>query len=254
MLIKNKGWNEQFSQFFEDPSREGLRDLLQNHFGESNSFDFKENWPPALSKIARHILGFANSGGGCLVMGIKEKDDNTFDPVGVDKLLDKADIQKGIQKFIPPQIEYEILNFSYDSSEYPKIVGKKFQVIFVEDIPGYIPFVSKSDGTGIEENAIYVRRGTNTVKANYEELQKVLNRRVETEYFSQREFDLDQHLAELRILYDQIPRYISLGAALASSGVTGMKNNRYPKEDFETFVKKIIGEKKAIIQEIALDR
>lgn len=108
MIAKNRGWRENFARFFESPSREGLRNLLQGHIGELNSYDFKKEWL-TFSKLARHILGLANSGGGCLVFGIKEKKDKTFDPVGLAKLLDKADIHKGIQNFLPSSVKYEVL-------------------------------------------------------------------------------------------------------------------------------------------------
>jgi hypothetical protein len=233
MSTKNKAWNEDFAKFFAAPSREGLRDLLKNHVGEFDNLDFKQNWPE-FHKLARHILGLANSGGGCLCTGMKEKDDKTFEPVGVEQLLDKADLKKGIQKFIPSQVRYEIVDFSYDDREYGKLVGKKFQIIFVEDIPEYIPFISKSDGVDIQESVIYIRRGTSTEKANYEELQELINRRIETGYSSQEEFGLNRHLSELRILYDQIPD----GHLPFSFG---------PSNQFDQFVHRMIDKKKAVI-------
>jgi predicted HTH transcriptional regulator len=204
--MKSKGWHEEFARFFETPSREALRDLLRGHVGELNCYDFKGTWP-TYPKVARHILGLANSSGGCLILGVEEKEDKTFEPVGVDMLRDKADIYKGIQKFISGQLKHEILDFSYDASEYPKMVGKKFQVLIVEDTPRYIPFVAMSDGDGIRKNAIYVRHGTSSEEANYEELQDMFNRRIETEYSSKYEFDLSKHLSELNILYRNIPRF-----------------------------------------------
>ncbi len=248
MSTKNKAWNEDFAKFFSDPSREKLRDLLKNNVGELDSADFKKDWP-VLSKVARHILGLANSGGGCLFVGIEEKDDKTFEPIGVDELLDKADLQKGIQKFIPAQIKYQAVDFPYDHSEYDKLVGKKFQIVFVDDMPEYIPFISRANGEGIKENTIYVRRGTNTDRANYEELQEILNRRIETGYSSQEEFDFNKHLSELRALYDQIPRNIS---SIRSAFPRGLfqENPEYPKEDFEEFIRRMIEMKKDVIKSI----
>lgn len=39
---RGKGLKEAFARFFEDPSREGLRDLLRDNLGETNEFDFKK--------------------------------------------------------------------------------------------------------------------------------------------------------------------------------------------------------------------
>ena len=244
-------WQEEFAQFFEAPSREKLRSLLQRHVGELNEYDFKSEWP-AFSKVARHILGFANSGGGCLIMGVEERSDKTFAPVGLNVLQDKADIQKGIQKYIPVQIKYEALDFSFPASEYPELVGRNFQVLFIEDSPEYIPFVAKANGDGIRENTIYVRRGTSSVEANYEELQKIINRRLKTGCSTQNEFDLERHLAELRALYDSIPRYFDLFEQVKQTSNYGAVNPQYPLEDFEAFVKRIIEEKKRIVEGLAL--
>ncbi|HLF85913.1 MAG TPA: RNA-binding domain-containing protein, partial [Nitrospiria bacterium] len=241
------------AKFFEAPSRESLRDLLRNHIGELNDYDFKGQWP-AYPKTARHILGFANSGGGCLIVGVEERDDKTFDPVGIDQLRDKADVQKGIQKCIPAQLKYEVLDFTYEASEYPKIVGKKFQVVLIEDHPQYIPFVSMSDGDGIRASAVYVRRGTSTEEVNYEELQKMINRRIEKGYSSQGEFDLEKHLAELSVIYSRIPRFHNPFQDTLEILRGWSKNPQFPEGDYEAFVKGLIDEKKKIIERITLRR
>jgi predicted HTH transcriptional regulator len=228
MLTESRGWHEEFSQFFENPSREKLRNLLQNHVGELDHYDFKKEWPD-FPKVARDILGMANSGGGCLIIGVEQKDDNSFVPVGIEKLTDKADIGKGIQKFLPSLLKYEVVDFSYDASEYQKIVGKKFQVIFVDDSPRHIPFVAEADGAKIRKHAIYARSGTNTEEANYEQLQEMFNRRLETAHSSRSELDLQKHLDELMVLYKYETDY------------------RYSVPSFSLFVKELIQIKKDVI-------
>jgi len=236
---RTRGWYEQFACFFENPSREGLRDLLRDQVGELDVCDFKREWPDFPS-LARHILGLANSGGGCLVIGVEERPDGTFDPVGVDEFRDKADVHKGIQKFIPSQLRCEVVDFSYEASEYPRIEGKKFQVVFVDDCPEYVPFIARANGQGIRENAIYVRRGTSTEEANYEELQEIINRRLRTGYCT-KEFSLDRHLAELRILYKYYDPFGDLFPLR-------------PRGRFANFVGSLIGQKEAVIQSLVLSR
>ena len=87
-----KSLHEEFTRFVERPTREGLRSLLQHNVGELAHIDFKESWPEP-SKLARHVLGFANSGGGIIVVGMAESDES-LSPVGVAKLVDKTDILK----------------------------------------------------------------------------------------------------------------------------------------------------------------
>ncbi len=250
MVIKEKFWLEGFTRFFEAPSREGLLELLRNNVGESNTYDFKREWP-VFPKVARHLLGLANSGGGALIVGVEEKGDNTFVPVGVERITDKSDIDKSIQKFVPFQLKYEVLDFSYEMGDDPELAGKKFQVLLVDDRPEYIPFVARASGDGVRESAIYVRRGTGTEEANYEELQEIINRRLETVYSSHREFDLNRQLAELKALYNQIPRYRNMLDALMPA--LNAPNPHYPTEDFEIFILRMIEEKKKLIQSILLN-
>ena len=67
---RSKRVYEVFTEFFEQPTRSRLRELLKNNLGEFNHLDFKEQWLPkeARGKLARDILGFANSGGGVMVI------------------------------------------------------------------------------------------------------------------------------------------------------------------------------------------
>jgi len=250
MPKKSKGWQEDFAKFFENPSREGLRNLLQFQVGERNCLDFKQDWP-TFPKLARHILGMANYGSGCLVVGVEEKADKTFDPVGVGKPIDKADIHKGIQKFIPTKLIYEVLTLGYEAAEYPRLVGKAFQVMFVENSPQYIPFVAQAGSEHeIRRNAIYVRRGTATEEANYEELQEMFNRRLETGHSSTRELSLGTHLADLEFLYKLVPRYQTFGDLVDAWRPDSLVNPEYPEESFGGFVARMIREKKATIQDI----
>ncbi len=254
-MTMNKNAHEEFARFFEKPTRESFRDLIKRNYGETNQLDFKEEWP-ADTKIARHILGLANSGGGCLVVGIAEAADGGIVAKGLGSLKDKADLQKGVQKYLPNFIGYTPLDFAYEDSEYPTLVGKKFQVVVVEDKPRYLPFVSFGAGEGIKVAAIYIRRGTSTEEANYYELQAILNRRIETDYSTQTEFNLEQELAELQLLFRQIERYRYVDPAedafqaqsLEDSGFYQEENSFYPAEDFEDFIANMIIAKKLRIK------
>lgn len=237
-----KGWKEDFAKFFENPSRENLRELLRNQVGEFDHIDFKGEWLED-SKLARHLLGFANSGGGCLVIGIAENVDKSFDVVGLPAFRDKTKVKNGVQKFIPSQLKYEIFDFPFEASEYPKLVGKKFQVVLVEDMPQYIPFLAESDGKDIRRNAVYIRRGAATEETTYEELQTIINRRIETQYSSQTEFSLKNELDELRFLYNQIPQRVSYATYYGLSS-EDKPNPKYPKDTFEDFIISLINTKK----------
>ena len=235
---QKRGFKEDCAKFLEDPTREGLRNILKNHHGEAKTLDFKQSWEEDWSKTAKHILGFANSGGGCIIYGVLQKNDGSFDPIGLQKIVDKADIINGVQNFIPNKLKFNVCDFAYEESEYPKIKGKKFQVLLVDNCPKYMPFVSMADGKGIRKNAIYIRKEAETVEANYEELQEVLNRRIETTYSSKSENELERQLAQLKVLYQFIPEHINTLYLVADPFMR--KNPNYPKETFEDFISKLI--------------
>lgn len=227
---KDKGIYEAFAKFFEQPSRDSLRSLLQQNIGELKQLDFKQEWP-SHSRLARSVLGLANSGGGCLVIGVAEQEDKSLKSIGLTKLTDKSDVQKGLQKFLSLQLQYDVIDFSFDASEYQALIGKKFQAVIAEDTPQYIPFVAEADGESIRKSAIYIRRGTNTEEVTYLELQDILNRRLETGYSSQEELDLEKEVAELRFLYQQT-------------------NSIFIYESFSDFIRRMIDLKKRRIQNL----
>ena len=140
---KPKALKELFAKFFENPSREGLRELLKNHTGEQSDFDFKREWPD-FSSIAKHILAIANTGGGCIVFGVGEMLDKTFDAVGLAAIKDKGEFQDQIRSYLPFRLRSSVSleDFSYDASEYPKIIGKKFQVVFIVSDPTQLPYAN----------------------------------------------------------------------------------------------------------------
>jgi hypothetical protein len=139
---RGRGLGEAFARFFEAPTREGLRALLQENFGEANEIDFKRELPEG-SKLARHVLGLANFGEGCIVVGV-EQEEGVLNPVGLSAPTDKTEILSGLDNYVPGTLirRVEILDFSYEESEYPKLRGKSFQVLFVEDDPTHLPFLS----------------------------------------------------------------------------------------------------------------
>ena len=199
-----KGLHEAFARFFEAPSRPALRQILQESLGEFSHTDFKEQWPED-SSLARHILGFANSGGGVMIVGVKECDNNSLSPIGLPELRDKAKIGNAVRKFLPFGLDYQIVDFYFTESEYALIKDKGFQVVVVEDRPQHIPFLANAGGANIQCNVVYVRDGAATPPATHDQLQNIINRRLATGHSTRRELTRHEHLEELKALYGQIP-------------------------------------------------
>jgi hypothetical protein len=259
----SKTIHEAFSRFFEKPTRESLRMFLREHVGELRNCDFKEDWPEH-SSLAKHLLGIGNAGGGCLVFGVTENDDKTTSPKGLPAIKDKADISNGVKPYLPEPLHaaVEIADFKYEASEYPALVGKLFQVVFVHDRSEFVPFVAKRTGTGIRSGSIYVRREGQTEEATYEELQRLIDRRVGASPETAMASSIKEHLQELKVLYAEVPRFLATQGTLflplseeigriARMFGGSRPNPDYPKEDYQSFVLRLIESKKLAIEELA---
>jgi hypothetical protein len=259
---------KEFDNFFDSPTRGKLEMFLQNHFGEQSECDFKEDWQE-LKKMVKHLLAIANSGGGCVIVGMAQHNDGKLEAKGLNDFLDKANIIDTFKNYLPNSLlsNVEIYDYDYDDSEHSSLKEKKFQVVLIESKAELLPFVSSKAGDGFRQGAIYVRRGTSSVEANYEEVQKIINKRIETGYSSSPELDLQTHFDQLKFLYSLIesgkvvPKSLSktfsaIGEALANiaNNFEAIPNALYPKESIEEFVISLISKKKRKIeQELGVD-
>ena len=248
---------EGFAKFFEKPTREHLRELLQSNIGEIDLLDFKEIWPSKY-KLAKHILAFSNSGGGILVVGVAESD-GELESKGLHELNDKADIEKSVSQYLPSGVKYEVLDFSYSASEYADLIGKSFQVMLIEHDPKRIPFLCKKAGDGLKNNVVYIRRGTNSTEANHDEIQRLINERIETGFSSSSVLELEEHLEQLKTLYTFTQKYKNTGLSigLSISAMTAIAsmytqeiNKHYPNESFDEFIANSIKKKKHKIESL----
>lgn len=154
----------------------------------------------------------------------------------------------------------EIADFKYEASEYPALVGKLFQVLFVHARPEGIPFVAQRTGSGIRGGAIYVRREGVTEEANYDEVQRLIAERIAASPQTAEARNLKEHLEELKVLYGEIPRYLQSSlpwfttlaqqiARAAQPFVGESKPNPvYPSEDYQEFVRRLLDAKKSLIE------
>lgn len=265
-----KGFKEEFAAFFLEPGKASLRNLLKNNLGEFNDLDFKKEYC-TYSKIAKHILGISNTSDGVLIFGVEQKSDGSLESIGLEKLDDKTVLGKGIQKYLPKKLQFEIIDFVYSDSEYGPLVGKKFQAIFIQSNKEYIPYVAESDGEDIYRNRIYVRNNTNTEEANYEQIQRIISERIRSGFDSTSEMKLEEHFSQLKTLYKQIEKgtydieyennmmwssaFSNLSSVFASltpqiKKKTFLKNKNYPDEEYDQFVNKMIELKKKRIEGI----
>lgn len=270
-MIK-QGKDKFYDEFLKEPTKDKFRSFLKDTCGEMDEIDFKSEWITK-GHLAKTLLAMANSHGGIIVVGAKEESDGRINPFGISEFKDKADINNEISKYIPSELDYEIFNYSYDSSEYEAMKNKKFQLLIVHDTPDRLPFISRSETDGLDRDTIYIRRGTKCEKATASEIEKLLADKIATIFKETSNLSLDQHLKQLKILYNELPRKINvlvrkgkpsvteLGLqALAKSMANVFKgepdeydeidNPDYPKETYEKFIGRMIEIKKMKIEKV----
>ena len=175
-------------------------------------------------------------------------------------------ISNGIKNYISSNLKYEIYDFVYNTAEYDYLKDKKFQMLVVEDTPEFIPFLSKRESGSLKQNMIYVRRGTSCEIANEEELQSILERRINYLHpLSGEPLSLEEHLNQLKILYDNIDEEhvyykngLSKGMKSIFDSVVNVfgdekvvePNPLYPSENYEQFISRMINAKKKKIERI----
>ena len=257
MTKKIDTFKEEFARFLEQPSRDGLREIIRTQYGELPELDFKADWPES-AKVAKHILAMGNSRGGCLVLGISEQD-GVMEATGLRSLMDKAALDSGVRRFIPLALmeQLRVMDFSYDASEYPKLVGKAFQVVLVPDDPSNLPFMALAETTGLRKTAIYVRRLASSEEATYEELQGLINRKLATGHSTQHGIDLAGHLLDLRILYSELERFYTqhptgsfANKLVCNPAFTTIGSRIMLHEPFEDVMKRLIHAKKEQVERI----
>ena len=269
--MKGQAKDQLYDYFLKEPTKENFRRFLQENCGEMDEIDYKEKWIEK-GHLAKTILSMANSGGGVIVVGVREEDDGTLIPIGLETFEDKAKINDDIAKYFPASLDYEIFDFNYNASEYEAVKDKKFQMLLVHDTPDRLPFISLKETTDLEKDVIYVRRGTKCEKASASEIEHIISRKMETVFKESSDLSLDEHLIQLKKLYNELPKKIKvlvkkgeptamslfiqqfsskLGNMWQSNDVYDYQDNPdYPSESYEAFNLRMIDKKKLKIEKV----
>lgn len=88
-------------RLLQEPTLDNFRNFLKGQTGEHNSIDFKEKWIEP-TKLVKEMLAIANSGGGIIIFGVKEKEDKSFSYDGIEEIVDKAKISNDIKNYLIP--------------------------------------------------------------------------------------------------------------------------------------------------------
>lgn len=191
-------------QFVKNPNHDSLKELLLNNTGETDFLDFKTKWP-LFSKVAKHILAIANSGGGCIIVGVSQDDDGAVLISGLkeDDFLDKADIDNKLENLLPKYLKYRVEDYHFVHDEHPSLKNKRFQVLIIEYDPKYVPYTSVVHRGEIRFGAIYVRQGTKSLEATNEKLVDIILRKVQSGGSSLNEYSMKEHLSQIKDLFEE---------------------------------------------------
>lgn len=222
---------QKLKDFLNDPTHETFRELLLHNTGETDFLDFKMKWID-LTKLAKHILAIANSGGGCIIVGVSQKSDGSASLDGLSNadFLDKADVDNKLDNYLPNWLKYRTEDFIFDSQDVEPLRGKKFQVLIIEYDPKYVPYTSIISRGELRYGAIYIRQGTKSIEASNENLVDMILRKVKSGGSYTTELSLQEHLTQLKQLY--------------------YERNKQSDEEYETFIEQTIALKQRRIEQI----
>lgn len=179
--IRDRRGIERFARALETGERRAIADLLGNIISERDQIDAKLQAPED-SKLAKHILAIANSGGGAVLFGVD--DGPPLRPSGMPeeefRKLDNTELHRRVQSYVPSTLAFEYMPYDFTGSGFEKI-GDYFGVTFVDPEERNLPYISLRDGSGITQGEIYVRRNGESVKANPEELRRLIDGRLAAE-------------------------------------------------------------------------
>lgn len=188
-------------------SREKFFELLEQG-REDNSWDFKRDLKikpnESFYQLLKDILAFSNTEGGHLVLGV---DDKEHDLIGVTNQVDEAELGSKIQTTLGYSINTKLLYFKHECDGETKTLGllyipKSHQLnLSPKDLTG-------QKGAIIQANIPYVRRNTQSVLADKDDYERLLNRiQKQTNYeFKKRDLEIlirnrDMLSIESRIYY-----------------------------------------------------
>ncbi|PLS17070.1 ATP-binding protein [Bacillus sp. M6-12] len=190
--------------FLIQPGHDQLKELLLHNTGETDFLDFKWKWID-FTKMAKHILAIANSGGGCIIVGVNQTDDGkiSIDGLSEREFLDKADVDNKLENLLPKYLKYHTEDFIFPKRTHALLQGKRFQVMIIEYDPKYVPYTSTITRGELTYGAIYVRQGTKTIEASNDKLVEIILRKAESGGSDYHELSLKEHLNQLKELYEE---------------------------------------------------
>lgn len=175
-----------------DPFDPAVVSKLFSQRYETSDVDFKEvietSHGSNFAKIAKHMFGLSNYGGGFLMVGFRQKPTGGFDPVGLPETfhIDQAELQGRFNGFTSHPLAIGYREFDREVSGIPR----RFAILYVPPSTGVL--VPTSDGKftdakgkqhfAFRKGDVLIRRGTSTEKASNQEQAWIRDRARDTSY------------------------------------------------------------------------
>ena len=153
---------------------------------EFNDLDFKERFDPKSARdwceIVKDIVAMANTGGGCLVFGVR--DDGT--PSGWDPSsllhVDSATVTDKVAKYTGRQFaDFEIVKAKREKARVAVLVVDETRVPMPFSKPGTYAVEEGRQRTVFAQGTVYFRHGSKSEPATADDLATVIDRRLAEE-------------------------------------------------------------------------
>lgn len=163
-------------------------DFLMSKKRESSELDFKLTIDVSreqFAAIAKDIFAIANYGGGYILVGFKEKESGSFEPIGLppDFHIDQADLQQKFNAYVsePIVVGYREFDFKIEESV------RRFALIHVPPaiqvlVPTRGGIITAANGRArsvFSPGDVLVRRGTQSIAATPTEIKEIRSRAEE---------------------------------------------------------------------------
>lgn len=222
-----------------------FRQFLESSLTELNHVDFKEEDDLEPKKLAKHILGLANTGGGCLIFGVSDGSSTEGPkPVGCIELQDPTKVKSQLNKLLTSELVQNITFFDYDAKDVGGInEGRRFRAMFVEPDALHLPYYAlrnSTGGEGLDANTVYVRRHGASAPANHKDIESLVLQKQIARSPVAHALTLDEDLKQLACLYDHIKPTKSIRVPREVDATTA---DVLPKEivNFHTNISSILG-------------
>ena len=168
------------------PTSRELAEAAAAAEGETADIDFKERFDPNSRRdwceTIKDIVAMANSGGGCLVFGVR--DDGTpsgWEPSPVLN-LDPARVTDRVSRYTARQFAgFEVIATTRGRATVAVLVVREVQTPLIFTKPGTYPVDAGHQKTAFAQGTLYFRHGTKSEPGTAEDLAELLDRRLTEE-------------------------------------------------------------------------